>query len=75
MAAVELVNDRDTREAFPKEANLAKKLGDVMAKRGLLGMRFGDNIILAPPLCITRGEVDHVVSELDDAIGELDGVL
>ena len=49
MAAVELVNHRDTREAFSKEANLAKKLGDVMAKRGLLSMRLGDNIILAPP--------------------------
>ena len=38
-------------------------------------MRLGDNIMLAPPLCITKDEVDHVVNELDDAIGELEGVL
>ena len=75
LCGVELVKDRDTRESFPKDAGLAKKLNGIMAKRGLQGMRLGDNIMLAPPLCITKDEVDYLVKELDDAIDELEGVL
>ena len=75
LCGVELVKDRDTREVFPKEADLAKKLNAIMTRRGLLGMRLGDSIMLAPPLCITKDETDYLVKELDEAIGELEGVL
>ena len=75
LCGIGLVNDRDTREPFPKEADLTKKLNAIMAKRGLLGMRLGDNIMLAPPLCITKDETDYLVRELDEAIGELESVM
>ena len=74
IAAVELVKDRDTRERFPKEAELYKKLGPIMDRHGLLG-RGGDTIPMAPPLCVTRDEVDHLVSQVDHAIGELEEIL
>ena len=74
LAAVELVKDRDTREKFPKEAELANKMAPLMDKHGLLG-RGGDIILIAPPLCITKDEVDHVVSQVDQIIGELEEVL
>ena len=30
---------------------------------------------MAPPLCISKDEVDYLVNELDGTIGELEGVL
>ncbi len=74
LAAVELVKDRDTREKFPKEAELSKKMGPLMNKHGLLG-RGGDVISIAPPLCITKDEVDHLDRQVDEIIGEVEEVL
>ncbi|MCH7746232.1 MAG: aspartate aminotransferase family protein [Chloroflexi bacterium] len=74
LAAVEIVKDRDTREKFPAEAELGKKINPLMDKHGLLG-RAGDVIALSPPLCITKDEVDHLVQQLDQVIGEVEGML
>jgi len=74
ICAVELVKDRDTRERFPKEAGLEKKLTPIFSRRGLLG-RAGDIISLAPPLSITKDEVDLLVREVDGAIGEVEKML
>ena len=74
IAAVELVKDRDTKESFPPEAQLAKKMAPLLNKYGLLG-RAGDTIFLSPPLCITRDEVDHLVAQVDGVIGELESTL
>jgi hypothetical protein len=74
IAAVELVKDRDTREKFPKEADLAKKINPLMDKHGLLG-RAGDVISLAPPLCITKDEVDILVKRVDTVITEVEELL
>ncbi len=74
IAAVELVKDRDTKEKFPESAELVKKTRPLMAKHGLLGMP-GDLISLAPPLCITRDEVDFMVNAVDAVVTELEEVL
>jgi adenosylmethionine-8-amino-7-oxononanoate aminotransferase len=74
ICAVELVKDRETRESFPEEADVGKKIAPLMAKHGLLG-RAGNVISLAPPLCITKDEVDHVVDKVDAVIGELEALL
>ena len=74
ICAVELVKDRETRESFPEEAGLSKKAAPLMAKHGLLG-RAGNVISLAPPLCITRNEVDHLVDKVDAVVAELEAVL
>ena len=70
LAAVEIVKDRETKEKFPKEAELTKKLSAIMDKKGLLG-RFGDVMSFAPPLCITKDEVDWLVKSVDDGLTEL----
>jgi adenosylmethionine-8-amino-7-oxononanoate aminotransferase len=71
LAAVELAKDRDTKEKFPKEAELSKKATALMNEHGLLG-RAGDVISFSPPLCITRDEVDFVVKQVDSIIGKLE---
>jgi adenosylmethionine-8-amino-7-oxononanoate aminotransferase len=75
ICGVELVKDRDTRERFPKEAELAKKINPLMASHGLLGRVMNDIISFAPPLCITRDEVDYLVTQVNDVIGELEKAL
>ena len=74
LAAVELVKDRDTKEKFPKEAELAKKINPLMAQHGLLG-RAGDVIPMASPLCVTRDEIDHLVKQVDEVIGEVENLM
>ena len=74
LCAVELVKDRDTKESFPAEAKLSDKMAPLMNEHNLLG-RPGNAIYLAPPLCITRDEVDHVVSQVDSVITKLEAQL
>jgi len=70
ICAVEIVANRTTREPFPQEARLARRAGLLMERHGLLG-RAGDVFFVAPPLCVTRSEVDFLVSQLDAVIAEL----
>ena len=74
LCAVELVKDRDTKEAFPEEAKIADKIAPLMNEHRLLG-RPGASIYLAPPLCITKDEVDHVVAQVDGVITKLEAQL
>ncbi len=70
LCAVEIVANRTTKEPFPKKARLGHRAGLLMERHGLLG-RGGDIFFVAPPLCVTRSEVDFLVSQLDAVIAEL----
>jgi adenosylmethionine-8-amino-7-oxononanoate aminotransferase len=74
ICAVEIVANRATKQPFPKEAGLARRAGLLMERHGLLG-RAGDVFYLAPPLSVTRSELDFLVCQLDDVIGELEAEL
>ena len=64
---MECVKDRKTREAFPKELKLDKLAVRVMRENYMLG-RAGNVIPIAPPLCITRDEIDEAVNRLDSVL-------
>ncbi len=66
---LELVKDRETKEHFPAEADLAARLTQGFSDNGLL-LRGGDAMNVAPPLCVTPGEVDEILSVLDRVIGQ-----
>ena len=66
---MEMVKDRQTKEYFPAEAELAPKLTQGFASNGLI-LRGGDVMNIAPPLCVTSGEIDEIVSVLDRVIGQ-----
>jgi L-2,4-diaminobutyrate transaminase len=74
MCAVEIVANRATKEPFPKEARLAQRVSLLMERHGLLG-RAGNVFFIAPPLSVTRGELDFLVRQLDAVIAELLGDL
>jgi adenosylmethionine-8-amino-7-oxononanoate aminotransferase len=75
LAAVELVADRESKTPFPAEAGLAKKLPKMLFDRGIVSFRAGDLISLCPPLSISKGEIDFIVSAVDGALEELENDL
>lgn len=68
MAAVELVADKATKQAFPTEANVGARVNQEITKRGLYTRVIGDTICLAPPLCTTEEQVDQIVAIMRDSI-------
>ena len=79
-AGIEFVVDKVTKESFPAEAQVAKRVGAEALKRGLItypgignvdGVT-GDHILLAPPLIIERDQIDEMVEILDAAISQVE---
>ena len=66
---MEIVKDRQSKEYFPPEAELGPKLTQGFSSNGLI-LRGGDVMNIAPPLCVTSGEIDEIVSVLDRVIGQ-----
>lgn len=73
MAAVELVKDRQTKESIPLPQ--MQSLQDFCLSRGVIMGRSASTrfttAIMAPPLVITRSEIDRIVTVLDEGIGAL----
>jgi adenosylmethionine-8-amino-7-oxononanoate aminotransferase len=76
MVGVELVRDRETREAFPRAARLTEAVVRHARERGLLlysgtgtanGVD-GDTILLGPPFVITDEELARVADGLREAL-------
>ena len=79
MWGVELVRVRSTREPFPADQQVARRLYEACLEEGLLiypgsGAREGqdgDHLLIAPPLTITRAEIDDLVARLDRGLTKL----
>ena len=74
LCAVELVKDRATRAPFPKEAKIDKVATEAMREHRMLG-RANHIIPVAPPLCITRDEVDEAVARLHKVVASIGATL
>jgi adenosylmethionine-8-amino-7-oxononanoate aminotransferase len=48
------------------------RLLDILAEEGVL-TRADTNLYLAPPLCIQRQEIDHLISAVDTALSRFAG--
>ncbi|MCO4316630.1 aspartate aminotransferase family protein [Phyllobacterium sp. 21LDTY02-6] len=70
MAAVEFVADKDDRVFFDAADKVGPRIATALAERGVIGraMPQGDILGFAPPLCLTREEVDIVVKATADAV-------
>lgn len=67
LVAVELVKDRSSKEKFAMEGEEVKTLNNLLLDNGLM-TRATHIILLSPPLCITRAEVDRVVEIIDSSL-------
>jgi len=76
MWGLEFVADRQTKEPFPTERGLAKRLGDAAFERGLIvypssgnidGL-WGDQVMVAPPFIVSDEQLDEMVGLLAESI-------
>ena len=68
LLGVELVKNPATKEAWPERVRIGTQIGDECIARGLI-IRFDpDWIALAPPLIITKNEIDEMMGILEASI-------
>lgn len=63
MLGIELVKDRASKQAFPKEALVGRRLLKNLFGRGLISRALLDTLVFAPPLVMKRNEIDELVSK------------
>jgi putrescine---pyruvate transaminase len=68
MAAVELVADKVTKQAYPADAGVGNKVFAELAKRGVYTRVLGDQLLFAPPLITTEAQIDRIVDALRESI-------
>ncbi len=75
LAAVELVEDRETRRLFPENRKVGELCWERCLAHGLIPRAIRDVMALSPPLVATRADVDEIVRRLAAAIDETAGLL
>lgn len=70
VVGVELVRNWQTREPFDLREQAGIRVGEAMARRGVLTRPIGNVVILMPPYCATARQVRRMVSVLREAIEE-----
>ncbi|MCB2136322.1 MAG: aspartate aminotransferase family protein [Rhodobacteraceae bacterium] len=75
LCAVELVENRETRQPFDPARKVGPAIAAALLKRGTIAraMPHGDILGYAPPLCLSREEADIVVAATADAVREVLG--
>jgi adenosylmethionine-8-amino-7-oxononanoate aminotransferase len=69
IAAVELVKDKETKEMFPADMQIARKAWEKALEHGVICRVAGaNNIALCPPLIITKEQIDELVATIGNAI-------
>jgi adenosylmethionine-8-amino-7-oxononanoate aminotransferase len=71
MCALELVKNKETKEPWTKDSPFVARLSELLAERGVL-VRILGTLVLAPPLIITRAQVDELLSILDDTVADVE---
>ncbi len=79
---MELVQDRNSKEPFPAHFNAFDRLTRIAKQRGLLiyprrclnGL-LGDHVLIAPPLTVTRQDIDDIVDLFDDSLAVFENSL
>ena len=68
LAAVEIVKDKESKEKFPIEMQLMKKITNNLFSNGIVSFRAGDVISICPPLSINKSEIDFMVEGINASI-------
>ncbi|MGL5993102.1 MAG: aminotransferase class III-fold pyridoxal phosphate-dependent enzyme, partial [Aeromonas sobria] len=61
VAALEIVQDKQTNRRFPAQANAGMTCREFCFNNGLVMRAVGDTMIISPPLVITEEQVDELV--------------
>ncbi len=72
LAGVELVAKRDPLTRFDPSLKVATQVASAARAEGLICRAIGDTIAFAPPLCITKAEVDLLVGRFAAALSAVE---
>jgi putrescine aminotransferase len=62
LAAIELVEDKKARRPYPRSRDIGTVCRNHCFSRGLIMRAIRDTMVLSPPLVVSEGEVDEIVS-------------
>ena len=68
MMCVVNVMNKETKEFFPPEVNIGKRISNKAEERGVIIRPAADLNIMSPPLTMTKKDVDYLVPRLRSAI-------
>jgi adenosylmethionine-8-amino-7-oxononanoate aminotransferase len=71
VAGIELVKNWRTREPFALRERAGIRVCEAMAKRGVLTRPVGSVIVLMPPYCTTKTQMQKIASALREAVEEV----
>ncbi|HTU25195.1 MAG TPA: adenosylmethionine--8-amino-7-oxononanoate transaminase [Pirellulales bacterium] len=73
IAGIELVRDRETKEAYPWEEKRGIAVCEFARQRGVLARPLGNVLVVMPPLSITLDELDRICHALEEGIVAVTG--
>jgi len=73
MMLVEFVANKETKEKLSPSLNAGSRLLAATRKRGVVVRASNDNLVLSPPLIITKEQADEVIGVVSDALEEVLG--
>ncbi len=62
IGALELVKDKTTRQFFDDRGSVGTLCRDICFDSGLVMRAIEDTMVISPPLCITREEIDELIN-------------
>ena len=68
MLCVELVQDKQTKEPFPEEAAIERRIDRETQKRGMIVRLIGNLCVLSPALILDKAGINEMVAILREAI-------
>jgi 4-aminobutyrate---pyruvate transaminase len=70
VAGLELVRDKTTKEAFDSKAGVGLHMERCCQEHGVILRALGDTLTVAPPLVISEGEIDEIVTVVGASLDE-----
>jgi adenosylmethionine-8-amino-7-oxononanoate aminotransferase len=71
IGGVELVEDKETKRAYPYEKKMGYRVCERAKEKGLLIRPLGNVIVIMPPLCISEAELTRMLQIIAEAIDEV----
>ncbi|MEP7280339.1 MAG: aminotransferase class III-fold pyridoxal phosphate-dependent enzyme [Rubrivivax sp.] len=75
MSGIEMVSDKASRASLTRSSDIPQRVAREAYQRGAMVRISGPNMILSPPLIITREEIDHLVDILDASFAAVETTL
>lgn len=64
IGAIELVKNKETREFLDNRGDTGTLCRDICIDNGLVMRAIEDTMVISPPLCITRSEIDELMEQV-----------